>query len=121
MVGTMTRPATRSHVRLAALALALSVLCLGTSSCASIEVSRSTQTSGRFESKATSYMLLWWDIPRSALDIARDNAADARLTNVKVTEAYIRPHFGWFDWLWRMIGFRKAVVRGTWGFDGSED
>lgn len=115
MFAAMSRPA--PSVALAPLAL---VLCLaaGSSSCASIEVTRTTQTSGRFESKAFSVMLLWYDVPRRAIDIARDNAADARLTNVQVTEAYETPHLGWFDWLYRILGVRWARVRGTWGFSG---
>ena len=117
MFACMTRTALP---RFAALALLLSVLCFGSASCASIEVSRSTQTSGTFVSKATGFHLIWWDLPRRALDIARDNAADARLTNLQVTEAYVTPHFGWFDWIYRFLGVRFATVRGTWGFDGTE-
>ena len=111
----MIRPASG----LVALALLLP-LGLATTSCASIEVSRTTQTSGHFVSKATSFMLIWYDVPRDALDIARDNAADARLINARVTEAYETPHFGWFDWIYQIIGVRWATVRGTWGFEGDE-
>ena len=117
MFAAMSRPAP-SKV-LAPLALAL-CLAAASSSCASIEVTRNTQTSGRFESKAFSVMVLWYHIPRRALDIARDNAADARLTNVEVTEAYETPHFGWFDWMYRFLGVRWAKVRGTWGFPGEQ-
>jgi hypothetical protein len=115
MFAPMTPTAPRRTARALLLPLALAA-----ASCASIEVTRSTQTSGHFESKATSWMLLWWDVPREALDVARDNAADARLSNVRVTEAYIRPHFGWFDWLYQILGVRWATVRGTWGFEGDE-
>jgi hypothetical protein len=116
MFASMTPTAPRRIARAALLALALA----GAASCASIEVTRSTQTSGHFESKATSFMILWLDLPREAFDVARDNAADARLSNVRVTDAYVRPHFGWFDWIYQILGVRWATVRGTWGFAGDE-
>ena len=116
----MFAPMPHTAPRLMACALLLALLGAGGTGCASIEVTRTTQTSGHFESKATSFMIFWWDVPRSALDIARDNAADARLSNVVVNEAYERPHFGWFDWIYQILGVRWATVSGTWGFDGEE-
>jgi hypothetical protein len=116
MFGWMSRSASA----LAALALLLP-LTAGTTGCASIEVTRTTQTSGRFVSKATSFMILWYDVPERALDVARGNAADARLTNVKVRKAYEKPHFGWFDWIYLVLGVRGATVEGTWGFTGEEN
>jgi len=116
MFPLMIRPASG----LPALAL-LATLALGTTSCASIEVTRTTQTSGHFVSKATSFMILWYDLPRDALDTARDNAADARLINARVTEAYETPHLGWLDWAYQFLGIRWATVRGTWGFTGKEE
>lgn len=117
----MFAPMTHLAPRRFAGALALVLLAAGTPGCASIEVTRTTQTSGRFESKATSFMILWFDIPAAALDIARDNAADARLSKTVVVEAYERPHFGWFDWVYQILGVRWATVSGTWGFDGTEE
>ena len=116
MFAPMTHTAPRRIVWALMLPLALAA---GTS-CASIEVTRRTQTSGRFESKATSLLIFWFDVPREALDIARDNAADARLSNARVTEAYVRPHFGWFDWVYQFLGVRWATVSGTWGFEGEQ-
>jgi len=87
-------------------------------SCSSLHVDRTSQTSGTFTSKGTGLLLIWYELPKNATDIARENAADPRLTNVKVTEAYEYPHLGWLDWLYRALGLRFAVVKGTWGFDG---
>lgn len=98
---------------LAALALALS-LC----GCASIDLTRDTQTSGRFVSKGFAFTIASIDVPRPALLIARDNAVDARLTNMQVTHSKVTPDLGWWDWLFDIIGLRWATIEGTWGFSG---
>ena len=103
--------------RAAAAGLALAVLA---ASCASVSATRDTQTSGRFESSAVAFTILSIDVPDPALDIARGNASDMRLTNMQVTEVEITPGFGWWDWVLDIIGVRKARVRGTWGFTGEE-
>jgi hypothetical protein len=64
--------------------------------------------------------VFWYEVPKSALDIARENAADTRLTNIQVTEAREYPDLGWLDWLYRLLGVRFGVVEGTWGFTGEE-
>jgi hypothetical protein len=88
-------------------------------SCSGLKVSRDTQTSGTFESKGTNVNLIWYEIPKSALDIARENAADSRLTNIRVTEAKVYPYWGpWFDWVLQIVGLRFAKIKGTWGFTG---
>ncbi len=99
---------------IAALVLAL------VSSCASIRFERTSETSGTFESSGRALTLFSIDLPKSALNIARENAADANLPNMEVHEARVRPHLGGFDWLLDIIGFRWAYVRGTWGFDGHD-
>ena len=88
--------------------------------CTSVDFDRTTETSGTFESSGLAFTLLSFDIPKSALNIARENAADANLPNMEVQEAYVRPHWGWADWLLDIIGVRKAYVRGTWGYDGED-
>jgi hypothetical protein len=88
--------------------------------CASVSATRETQTSGRFESTAVAFTILSIDLPQPALDIARGNASDMRLTNMQVTEVKITPGFGWWDWVLDIIGIRKVRVRGTWGFTGAE-
>lgn len=89
-------------------------------SCASVNFTRDTQTSGHFESHGFAVTLLSIDIPAGALTIARDNVSDARLTNYQVETAKVWPYLGWFDWLLDIVGVRWAVVSGTWGFRGDE-
>lgn len=96
-------------------ALALALLSCG---CASIDLTRDTQSSGRFVSKGFAFTIVSIDVPRSALLIARDNAVDARLTNMQVTHSNVTPDLGWWDWLLDIIGVRWATIEGTWGFTG---
>lgn len=104
----------RVHARRAtALALLLALLC---GSCASVEFTRDTETSGHFVSKGQAFTILSWDIPKSALQIARENMSDARQPNIVVEEVNVSPHLGGADWLLDIIGWRRAVIRGSWGF-----
>jgi hypothetical protein len=89
-------------------------------SCANLEFTRDTQTSGHFKSSGFAVTLISYDIPAAAITIARDNASDARLTNIQVEEAKVWPNLGWFDWLFDIVGMRWATVSGTWGFRGDE-
>ena len=101
-------------------ALLLVAPLLGAASCASIEITRDTQTSGKFVSTGVAFTILSIDIPRPALNIARDNASDARLTNVQVRDVKTTPDWGWWDWVLDIISVRWVRVRGTWGFTGNE-
>jgi hypothetical protein len=85
--------------------------------CIHLDIQRSTQTSGTFESTGWSFTFLSWDIPKAAHDIARENVSDARLPNVEITYSRVRPNWGWFDWIFDIIGVRYAKIRGTWGFE----
>jgi hypothetical protein len=96
------------------------LLCACASACASIEFTRETQTSGRFVSKGVAFTIAAIDIPRPAILIARDNAVDARLTNMQVTSSSVTPDLGWWDWLADIIGIRWARIEGTWGFSGAQ-
>lgn len=87
-------------------------------SCASVSFDRRTQTSGTFHSTGVSLTILGWDLPKRAIDIARDNASDAGLVNMQVEHASVTPYFGWFDWVLDIVSVRFATVRGTWGYDG---
>ncbi len=87
-------------------------------SCASLDTTRETQSSGRFVSRGFAFTIASIDIPRPALLIARDNASDARLTNMQVTRSTVVPNLGWWDWLLDIISVRWAVIEGTWGFSG---
>jgi hypothetical protein len=98
----------------------LAALALLLPACASVKFERTTETSGTFESRGMAFTLLSIDIPKSALNIARENAADANLPNMEVHEARVRPHLGGLDWLLDIIGVRRAHIRGTWGFDGED-
>jgi hypothetical protein len=98
-------------------ALALACLALG---CASVEFTRETQTSGRFKSSAWAFTVLSIDLPKQAIDIARENASDARLTNLVVESVKVTPNLGWWDWLLDIVGVRRARITGTWGFAGAE-
>ena len=91
------------------------VLLLGSSSCADLSFQRDTETSGRFESTGMAVTLLSFDLPKGALMIARENASDANLPNMVVTETTVFPYLGPFDWLLDIIGLRYARVRGTFG------
>lgn len=96
--------------------LAAVVLGLG-SSCASVSFERETATSGTFESTGLAFTILSIDLPKSAIDIARENASDARQPNTQITDATVTPYLGWFDWLLDIVGVRYARVSGTWGFE----
>ena len=59
--------------------------------------------------------LVSFDLPKGALLIARENASDANLANMIVTETTVFPYLGPMDWLLDIIGVRWARVRGTFG------
>lgn len=109
---------TRSSLQPALPAILLALASLA--SCASIDITRETQTSGRFESTGTAFTILSIDLPKPALNIARDNAADARLTNMQVTDIERTPDLGSWDWLLDILGVRYVRIVGTWGFTGQE-
>lgn len=102
----------RSLAVRAVAALALVLLC----SCGSLAIERDTETSGTFEAKGFAVTILSWDLPSGASQIAHQNASDARLTNVTITEDSTVPNLGWFDWIFDIIGMRWSTVKGTWGF-----
>ena len=97
-------------------ALALACLAALAGSCASVEFHRDTETSGTFVSSGWAFTIVSHDIPKSALNIARENASDARQPNMVVEEATVTPYLGVFDVLLDIIGVRHARVSGTWGF-----
>lgn len=118
---TARRRAYPSRASRASAALALGVLALGPlASCASVEFTRETETSGRFEASGRSVTFLSWDIPKSALDIARENVSDSRRPNLVIEKAWVRPHWGTFNWVLDIFSVRKAVIQGTWGFAGED-
>jgi len=100
----------------AATLLASLLLC----ACASVEFTRDSQTSGHFVSKARSVTILAWDLPKDAIDIARENVSDAQRPNVQITEVEVKPDWGRLNWLLDIASVRKATLRGTWGFRGKD-
>lgn len=83
-----------------------------------MEFTRDTQTSGHFEARARSFTILSWDLPMAAIDIARENVSDARRPNIRIEESSVRPNWGQYNWILDILSVRKAVIRGTWGFEG---
>jgi hypothetical protein len=106
---------TRRHVRLFLGASIVALAVSATTSCAHLSFERDTATSGTFESSGLAVTLISFDLPKGAMLIARENASDANLANMVVTETYVVPYFGPFDWILDIVGVRYARVRGTWG------
>lgn len=98
--------------------LASVALALGLASCGSLSFQRSTETSGTFRSSGFAMTLLAVDIPMGALQIARENASDANLANMQVSDVLVFPYLGPLDWIIDILGFRYAKIEGTWGFSG---
>jgi len=96
---------------------AVAGLVLGSSACASLDLDRTSQTSGTFRSSAVSFTILSLDLPKRAIDVAVENAADAQQPNAVITSQWVFPQLGPLDWLLDIISLRYAVVEGTWGFD----
>lgn len=92
------------------------LLLAGTAGCSSIEFARDTESSGTFRATGTSFVLFSVDMPRSALNQARENASDAGLHNLVVTSAEVWPYWGPLDFLIEMFGVRYAVIEGSWGY-----
>jgi len=107
----------RSRPRTALLA---SLLALALWGCTSLEIERSSLTSGTFRSRAWAFTILSWDLPKAALDTARENASDTRLLNMQVEEVNLTPDWGWWSWLLDILSVRVATISGTWGFSGEE-
>ena len=98
----------------------LAALVLALTSCASVRFTRETKTSGTYVSTGLALTVISIDLPKSALQIARENASDAGLANMTVEDVRIVPYLGWFDWLLDILGVRWARVSGRWGFPGDD-
>ena len=113
----MPTPDRLRPARRAALAAALA---LSAASCASVSFTRDTETSGRFDSSGIALTLFSFDLPKRAIDIARENASDSRQPNMVVDEEWVFPHLGPLDFLLDIVGIRYARVSGSWGFAPSD-
>jgi hypothetical protein len=119
-----TRRRVRGHVKCRAHWLCASTLLVLASSinvsCANLSFERDSATSGTFESSGFAVTLISFDLPKGAMQIARENASDANLPNMIVTDTEVFPYLGWFDWILDIVGARYARVRGTWGATAKE-
>jgi hypothetical protein len=100
----------------AALLALVAALALG--ACSSLSLERTSETSGTFSSTGFAFTIFSIDLPKGALLIARENASDANLANMEVTETVVVPYLGPFDWILDIISVRWAKVEGTWGYAG---
>ena len=107
--------AMRRHVRPFVVASLVALAASASLACAHLSFERDTATSGTFESSGLAVTLVSFDLPKGAMLIARENASDANLANMVVTETYVVPYLGPFDWILDIVGVRYARVRGTWG------
>ncbi len=96
------------------------LLALTLVSCASVNFTRETETSGRFRSSGIAVTFLSYDFPKRAIDIARENASDSRQSNLLVTSQRVFPYLGPLDWLLDLFSVRYARIEGTWGFAPGE-
>jgi hypothetical protein len=86
--------------------------------CAGVSFDRSTETSGTFTSYGVALTILSADFPKGAMQIARENASDANLSNMEVDKTLVFPYLGPLDWIFDIIGVRYARISGTWGLSG---
>jgi hypothetical protein len=120
-------PPTASRVLLPSLGirrvcvLALLAAPLVFSSCASVDFRRSTRTSGTYTSRGWSFTILSVDIPKTAEQIARENASDANQPNMQVTDVFVFPYLGPVDWILDILSIRYCRIDGTWGFPGAAE
>lgn len=106
------------HVAMAAprLRFASAVLVIALApACASVEFRRDSPTAGTFRSSGFAFTLLSIDIPREAMQIARENAVDAGQSNLVIEHERVVPDLGWWNWLLDIISVRYAVIEGRWG------
>ncbi len=112
------RPKTSRGLHAVRLAAVSALLALA--SCASVKFERTTETSGTFKSVGVAFTIATIDLPKSAMQIARENASDSNLANMRVIEARVTPDWGAFNWVLDIISIRRATVSGTWGFEGDQ-
>ena len=96
----------------------LLVAALAASGCSGLSFQRKTETSGTFTSWGTALTLLSVDLPKSAMQIARENASDSNMANMQVEKVLLVPDFGGFNWILDIFSIRYARIEGTWGFSG---
>jgi len=110
-----SRPSDARTRHPARLAPALALLLL-LASCADLTLSRRSESHGTFEATGLSVTVFSVDLPKRALDIARENVSDARQPNLVVEEVTVIPYLGSLDWILDIVSVRWAKISGTWGF-----
>ena len=105
-----------SRLRFLLAAPLLALLLFATSSCSSLSFTRLSETHGEFYANGIAVTILGIDLPRAAIDIARENLSDARQPNMQIKEELVTPYLGWFDWFLDIFSIRFASISGTWGF-----
>jgi hypothetical protein len=115
MVAPRRRTSGARRRSLAAFAV-VALLPLG--ACASLQFRRETESSGTFTSRGWAFTLFSMDIPKTAEQVARENASDANLPNMQVNDVLVTPWFGPLDWLLDILSVRYCRIDGTWGFPG---
>lgn len=96
-------------------AASLTIVLVSASSCASLDVDRTSPNGGTFRSSALSFTFLSLDFPAPALSTARANAADTGRPELVVEHESVIPYLGRFDWILDILSIRYARIRGTWG------
>jgi hypothetical protein len=86
------------------------------SACSSLSFERTSETSGTFRSTGLAFTIFSIDLPKGSQLIARENASDANLANMEVTETVTFPYLGPLDWILDIISFRWSKIEGTWGY-----
>lgn len=87
--------------------------------CSSLSFQRQTETSGTFSSSGWAVTMLSVDLPKSALQIARENASDSNMANMQVERVLVVPDFGGFNWILDIFSIRYERIEGSWGFSGN--
>jgi hypothetical protein len=98
----------------------LALATFGLGACSSLEFRRSTQTSGTFSSRGWAVTVISVDIPKTAEQIARENASDANQPNLQITDVFVAPYLGPLDWLLDILSVRYCRIDGTWGYAESD-
>lgn len=85
--------------------------------CSSLSFERTSETSGTFRSTGFAFTIFSVDLPKGSQLIARENASDANLANMEVTNTVTFPYLGPLDWILDIISFRWSKIEGTWGYE----
>ncbi len=98
----------------------LAVGLIALSSCASLDMERTSANGGTFRSSALAFTFLSLDFPAPALSTARGNVADTGRPELVVENELVFPYFGRLDWILDILCVRYARVTGTWGEPGED-